>query len=169
MGCFAARSWVDVTSTMKAFKVLATVAMVVVLGGCATGPDFKSYQAEIGSPQSNQARIWIYRPRVAFSTAAEPDVYINNVKVGRALTSGCFYCDRPAGHYEVQCGTQRTDKAYLILTNNQVQFVRLRGAPGIGTLMVGVSVGHVVPETVTAEEAAPEIATCRHFEEKSKN
>jgi hypothetical protein len=154
---------------MKMFTVLATVATVVAVGGCATGPDFKTYQAKVGSAQNNQARIWIYRPRVAFGTAAEPDVYINNVKVGRALTGGCFYCDKPAGHYEVQCGTQRTDKAYLILTNNQVQFVRLRGAPGIGTLMVGVVAGHVVPETVTSEEAAFEIAGCRHFEEKTKD
>ena len=151
---------------MKIFNALAMVAAVAVMEGCATGPDFKSYQAAVGAPQNNQARIWIYRPRVAFGTAAEPDVYINNVKVGRAITGGCFFCDKPAGHYEVQCGTQRTDKSYLNLTNNEVQFVRLRGAPGIGTLMVGVAVGHVVPETVTAEEAATEIVECRHYEKK---
>jgi hypothetical protein len=152
---------------MKILNVLALIAMVAVIDGCATGPDFNSYRAAIGSVQSNQARIWIYRPRVTFSTATEPDVYLNNVKIGRAVTGGCFYCDRPAGHYEVQCGTLRTDKAYLILTNNQVQYVRLRGAPGIGTLMAGIAVGHVVPETVTAEEAGPEIAKCRHYEQKN--
>jgi hypothetical protein len=148
---------------MKTFRAFVMALAVAALQGCLSGPDFKTYEASAPPPQHNNARIWFYSPRNTGAIAVAP-VYLNNVLIAIGRNGGCFYCDRPAGRYEVQCGKQKTDIAYLMLTNNQVQYISLRPVSGIP----GITADHLLPEVVTADEAALDITECRHYEKKPK-
>lgn len=148
---------------MKNSLLLAATAIIAILVGCATGPNFKTYRETVPPIKNGEGRLWFYRPRMLFGTAPEPRVYLNGVSVGRAVTSTFFYVDEPPGRYEVQCGKERIDKAYLTVSKNHVQFVRLVGLP---SAMLGLMSANMQPEAVSEAEGLKEIEECVFIGEK---
>jgi hypothetical protein len=137
---------------MNKFVLFAALACVA-LAGCATGPDFKTYNSTLSQPKEGESRIWFYRPSKIIGCAVQPIVFINDTPVGKAQPGCFFYADRPAGTYELRCTTEWADKAQLTVVENRVDYVRL-------SLLPGVFVGHILPKVVPEDEALKEIQSC---------
>lgn len=140
---------------MKILKLLlATLALTVTLVGCATGPEFAKYSATIQPVAAGQGRIWFYRPSKMFGGVVQPNVFLNEQKVGKAQPGCYFFADRAPGDYEVKCTTEWSDKANLKLAAGEERYVRL-------TLGIGLFVGHIVPKEVDKAKGLDEIANCK--------
>src|SRR5262249_38677303 len=107
---------------------------VVIFGGCATGPDFKTYVSSVPPVKEGEGRIWFYRPSKMIGAAVQPAVMLNDDKVGKAQPGCFFYADRPPGTYQVKCTTEWADKCQLSLASNSTKYIRL-------SMMIGLFVG----------------------------
>jgi hypothetical protein len=126
----------------------------VFLTGCASGPNFKSYNATLAAPRPGESRVWFYRPSKMIGAAIQPTVYLNEAPIGKSQPGAFFYIDKTPGTYEIKCSTEWADKAQLTVVQNQVSYVRL-------TMLPGLFVGHVLPKIVAEEKALKEIEKCR--------
>lgn len=137
-------------------KYLTLIAVVcgAILGGCATGPDFKTYSSALGAPKEGEARIWFYRPSKMFGSLIQPDVFMNEARVGKCQPGCFFYVDRKPGDYTIQSTTEWADKTQLTVNLNRVHFVRL-------TVFPGAFVYHVAPKVVSESDGLKEIQSCR--------
>jgi hypothetical protein len=135
--------------------VLYSVTLSLLMVGCATGPDFATYNSStLPPPKDGQSRIWFYRPSKVIGSGLQPVVHVNGVPIAKAQPGSFFFADRPPGIYELKCTTEWADKTPLTVVQNQVSYVRL-------TMLPGVFVGHVLPKVVPEEQALKEIQKCR--------
>jgi hypothetical protein len=134
--------------------VPAAVLSAVVLAGCASGPDFKTYSCSLAPVKEGEGRIWFYRPSKMLGAAVQPAVLLNGEEVGKAQPGCFFYADRPAGAYEVKCTTEWSNKGQLALAANSTKYVRL-------TMMIGVIAGHVIPKEIDEATALKELEHCK--------
>ncbi len=137
---------------MRKLALLASM-VCVVLAGCASGPDFKTYNSTLNAPKDGESRIWFYRPGRVFASALRPMVYINGTPIANAEPGSFFYADRPPGTYELRCTTEWPNRNQLTVVENRVAYVRLSSVPG-------VVVGHILPRVVTEDKALREIQSC---------
>ncbi len=141
---------------------LAGAAGLLMLAGCATGPDFATYHATLVPPKEGEARVWFYRPSKFLGSAVQPIVFVNGEEVGKAQPGCFFFADRPSGTFEIHCTTEWADKAQLTVTTNQAHYVRL-------TMLPGVFVGHVLPKVVPEPQALREMGKCRLITADGRN
>ena len=140
-------------------KTLTQIAILVLIGSifsaCASGPGFSEVNPSLVSDQPGKERIFFYRPS-SLGAAIQPDVMLNNEKVGQAQPWGFFYVDRPPGDYKVVTSTEVERAVSFILEKGQTRFIRL-------SISMGFFVGHVYGELVDESVGLPEIKDCCNY------
>lgn len=129
---------------------LACLALLALVAGCASGPDFKTYTATLQPPEAGKSRVWFYRPSKMAGSMVQPMVNVNNVPLFKAQPGCFFYSDMAPGQYEVKCATEWADKGQLTVGENSPAYVRLN-------LLPGLFVGHILPKQVPEERALKEM------------
>ncbi|UTY57834.1 DUF2846 domain-containing protein [Massilia sp. erpn] len=131
---------------------IAAIALAVGLTGCAaTGPKFQDAEAAAPKLSADQGRIYFYRSTSYLGAAVQPAILLDGTAVGTSQRGSYFYIDAKPGNHEAQASTEATNKLSFVLDRGEVKYVRTR-------VQLGVMVGHVIPELVSAEEASKEIA-----------
>ena len=137
-------------------KFIAAFLLTASIAGCATtGAKYTEMAATLQPPADNMGRIYFYRTN-PLGAAVQPEVKLNGETVGKAVPSGFFYADRPAGSYEVTTATEVERKLTLTLEPGQVRYVRL-------SITVGFFVGHIYGELVDNDVGQKEIASTRYI------
>jgi hypothetical protein len=139
----------------KLLRFALLILFAVVLSACATGAKFAEVNPALVSESPNMGRIFFYRPS-SFGAALQPDVMLNNEKIGKAISWGFFYVDRPAGSYECVTSTEVERKVSFILEPGQTRYVRL-------SVSLGFFVGHVYGELVDGSVGLKEIKDCKYI------
>jgi hypothetical protein len=136
---------------MRARTGFVAAALLLLLGGCATGAKYTEVASTLPPLAASQGRIYFYRPS-AFGAAVQPDINLNGQKVGTAKPHGFYLVDRPPGNYEVTAATETEKKLTFTLEPGQERFVRLR-------IAMGVLVGRIIPELVDKAQAEKELSS----------
>lgn len=134
--------------------LIAIVALLIFLTGCASGPSYSDYSATIPALSPEKGRIYFYRTAM-LGAAIQPAVKVNGDKVGSAKPKGFFYYDVAPGEYTIETSTEVKRRLTLILEKGQTRYVRL----GVS---MGFMAGHIYPELVDTEVGAKEIAGCNY-------
>jgi hypothetical protein len=143
---------------MTRLVVLCLVATMAfsTLVSCATGARFADSRPQLVANDHSLGRIFFYRPS-PLGAAIRPAVRLNGEVVGKAISKGFFFVDRPPGQYEVVTQTEVTRKVSFVLEPGQTRFIRL-------SVSLGFFVGHVYGELVDEEVGLSEIKKCKHTE-----
>ena len=141
---------------MKRFVRFAVlILLIVALAACAKGAKFTEVNPDLSSENPDMGRIFFYRPS-SFGAALQPDVMLNQEKVGKAISWGFFYVDRPAGKYECVTSTEVKRRVSFILEPGQTRYVRFSAS-------MGFFVGHVYGELVDESVGLKEIKECKYI------
>ena len=130
-------------------KFLASMCLLLALGGCASGPAYNEYAGSIDPMLPLDGRIFVYRTS-ALGAAVQPKVWLNDEVVGKAKPKGFFYLDRPAGTYKIAASTEVERSLTFTLNEGETKYVRLE-------VKMGAFVGHVKPVLVDAGVARQEL------------
>jgi hypothetical protein len=128
------------------------VGLVCLVAGCASGPKYAQVCNTFPAVGPEQGRIFVYRT-TALGAAVQPDVKLNDEKIGSAKPKGFFYADRPPGDYRISTSTEVKRTLSLTLDKAQTRYVRLN-------MSIGFFVGHCYPELVEPDVGAKEIQKC---------
>jgi len=128
--------------------------MLLLEVSCATGTKFSDLQPKTQPGGVEVGRIFFYRPS-SLGAALRPSVKLNGESVGKAVSHGFFYVDRPPGAYEVVTETEVKRKVSFVLQKGQTRFIRFSAS-------LGFFVGHVYGEVVDQELALGEIKNCKY-------
>ena len=134
--------------------VLLLLLAAVTLSACASGAKFTEVNPNLVSESPDMGRIFFYRPS-SLGAALQPDVMLNNEKIGKAISWGFFYIDRPAGNYQCVTSTEVKRKLSFILEPGQTRYVRF-------SVSFGFFVGHVYGELVDNTVGLNEIKECKY-------
>ena len=114
--------------------------------GCASGTKYTDLKDSIPPLNPEKGRIYFYRSSVV-GAAIQPIVILNDDDtVGKAVSHGFWYVDRPPGKYSVVAGENREDQLILTLEAGQTQYVKLSVSFGRGIY------GHLVDEKLALKE-----------------
>ena len=139
----------------KLLQFALLILFAVLLSACATGAKFAEVNPALVSESPNMGTIFFYRPS-SFGAALQPDVLLNNERIGKAISWGFFYVDRPAGSYECVTSTEVERKVSFILEPGQTRYVRF-------SVSFGFFVGHVYGELVDDAVGLKEIKDCKYI------
>lgn len=142
----------------RRLQCVLLILFAVALTACASGPKFTEVNPALVSESPSMGRIFFYRPS-SFGAALQPDVMLNNEKIGKAVSWGFFYADRPAGSYECVTSTEVERKVSFILEPGQTRYVRF-------SVSFGFFVGHVYGELVEDSVGLKEIKDCKYIGQK---
>ena len=136
---------------MKTRKVgLVTLLFAVAaMAGCASGPAFEEYEAQMQPVGDGNGRIYMYRPS-SLGAAVKPAVRVNGDEVGTATAKGFFFVDLPPGDYTIATSTEAKRSLDVTLDAGEEMYVRLE-------IKMGAFVGHVKPVLVEAAVGSEEI------------
>src|SRR5262249_8722114 len=82
---------------MRKLLAIGLLALMSVLAGCASGPQFsKSQSSALFTPPAGKTRIFFYRA-TTLGFAIQPDIALNGTVVGSAVPMGIFFVDREPG------------------------------------------------------------------------
>jgi Protein of unknown function (DUF2846) len=135
--------------TIRKPLLLVPVVLVLFLAACASGPKYAEVRSTLPALTPSQGRIYFYRPS-ALGAAVQPDVHLNQQKVGTAKPHGFYFVDRAPGDCVVTSATETEKKLTFTLGPGQERYVRLK-------IQIGVLVGRIVPELVDKAEAEEEL------------
>jgi len=130
-------------------SLLSALLALTVLTGCASGPTFKEYEANIPKVGSEFGRIYFYRTAV-LGAALSPKIRVNDEVVGKSMAQGFMFVDRPAGDYTVATSTEAKRTLSLSLEAGQERYVRM-------DIKMGLFAGHVKPVLVDNDVGKAEI------------
>ena len=139
-------------------KVLASVCVLLALGGCASGPAYEDYSGSIDPMLPLDGRIFVYRTSV-LGAAVQPKIWLNDEIVGKAKPKGFFYLDRPAGTYKIAASTEAERSLTFTLREGETKYVRLE-------VKMGAFVGHVKPVLVDHSVARDELQGMKYTGEE---
>jgi hypothetical protein len=138
---------------MMIVRRLALLAFAAALTGCAaTGPKFTQQEASTPKLSADKGRVYFYRADSFVGGGLRPQVTLDGATVGKSSPGGYFYVDTGAGSHEAITSTEVSNKLSFVLDKGETKYVRTK-------VSMGVLVGHVVPELVSADEAQKELAT----------
>jgi hypothetical protein len=142
-------------------KIVILVSLLLAgcsLFGCATGAKFTEVQPKMVAESPGMSRIFFYRTSV-LGAALQPEVLLNDHKVGKAVAQGFFYVDRSPGNYIVATSTEVERKLSFTLEQGQTRYVRF-------SVSMGFFAGHVYGKLVDNSVALEEIKDCKYIEDK---
>ena len=125
-----------------------------VLGGCATGQLYQ--EVNIPSVSPDEGRLYFYRKIAAgFGSGIRPPININGLTVGRAISGGFFYVDRPEGFYQISVKSDLKERNVSIdLKNGEEHYINLQTKVGLMTY-------RVIPVLVDPEKGKRDIQDCK--------
>lgn len=86
----------------KPVSLLLVALLLAVLAGCASKkPSFEAVALQVPPLKEGEGRIVFFVLKRIRQAVWHPTITLNGEPVGRAVTGGYFYVDRPAGTYEV--------------------------------------------------------------------
>ncbi|WP_119167616.1 DUF2846 domain-containing protein [Algihabitans albus] len=133
------------------YRLAVLSALLVLLSGCASA-DRDYWQPMPESAQAPElARIHFYRPEAAFLWAAEPQVIVNEKRVGRLRNGETFYRDARPGRYRIYLVGAEDDVVEAVLKAGDRIYVKA----DIAWRVLGF---RFVTEPASAAQAEPEIA-----------
>jgi len=135
------------------------LGLASLLAGCASGPKYSQVRNTFPAVGPEQGRIFVYRA-TTMGVAVQPDVKLNDQKVGSATPKGFFYVDKPAGNYQISTSTEVKRTLSFTLDKAQTRYVRLNMAWGF-------FVGHCYPELVEPAVGEKELEKCSFVGDKS--
>ena len=144
----------------KLIQLMAVAILVMVGAGCASGIKYAEYKRTVPPPMEGMGRVWFYRPS-AFGMAVQPAVQLDGRPVGNAVPGGFFQVETVPGDHKVKCTTEWSHETSVNVATNMDSYVRLG-------MMIGLFVGHVIPEEVPQARAEKEMADLR-LAEPQKN
>lgn len=139
---------------MKMLTTLRVTALAVLslsLVSCAGGPSFDA--ASLPPIPEGKGRVFVYRTS-GFGAAVRPDVKIDGKVVGKSMARGFFHSDQPPGEHEISIQTEWKHKNTISVTAGHPTYVQCK-------VTMGLMVGHVIPNQVSAETGAAEIKSCK--------
>ncbi len=114
---------------------------------------FTDAQQSIAPLKPDMGRIYFYRTAVV-GAAIQPDVMLNDVKVGKAVPQGVYYVDKAPGNYVVKTSTEVKRTASFTLAPAQERYIRF-------DVNMGFFVGHVCPILMEEQKAKKEMFKCK--------
>ncbi len=142
----------------KFFQFVTLVCIGGFYSACASGPGFLEVNPPLVPDQAEMGRIFFYMPS-SLGAAFQPDVMLNDQKVGRAKSLGFFYVDRPPGDYKVFASTAANRAVSFTLGKGQTRFIRLSISMGFA--------GDVFGELVDESVGLSEIKKCKSIGDKT--
>ncbi len=138
------------------YKIIALSLIIsaLTLTGCASGPTFTEYAANIPEVPADSGRIYVYRT-ATFGAAVQPGIRVNGEVAGKAVPKGFFFIDRPVGSYEVSASTEAKRSLTLNLDSGEEKYVRLE-------VKMGLFAGHVKPVLVDNAVGKEEILKTKY-------
>ena len=139
-------------NTRKKIKLL--LPLLFLLASCATGQLYQD--VVIKDVSDNEGRIYFYRNKAAgFGSGIRPPINVDGVTVGRAISGGFFYIDRPQGTYNISVKSDLQEKVITInLNQGETYYVQLKTRMGLMT-------GRILPELVDSSKGQLEIQSCK--------
>lgn len=132
---------------------LALFAIAAALTGCAaSGPKFTQQEASTPKLSADKGRVYFYRADSFVGGGLRPQVTLDGAPIGKSTPGGYFYVDTNAGSHEAVTSTEVANKLSFVLDKGETKYVRTK-------VSMGVLVGHVIPELVSADEAQKELST----------
>ena len=138
----------------KILYLLMLLCLTVAIEGCASGPKFAEMQSSMPKLSPDSGRIFIYRIS-SLGAAIQPDVFLNDEKVGKAVPQGFFYLDKAPGEYKARASTEVKRSVSFMLDPNQTCYIRLN-------VSMGFFVGHISPVLVEEDEAKKDLLKCKY-------
>lgn len=135
---------------------LCMLAAMLALTGCAAhGPMFADQEA--GGPKlgADKGRVYFYRNKGELGAGVQPALQFDGAVVGKSQPGGYFYVDTTPGSHEAMASTEVERKLSFTVDKGEVKYVRT-------SVSMGLFVGHVVPQLVSATEAQPQLALLRY-------
>ncbi len=140
----------------KNLRLLLLVMLLFSVCSCASGVPFTELNPSLQPERPDTGRIFFYRLST-LGAAIQPQVFLNGEVVGKAVSQGFFFVDRPAGDYQVVTSTEVERKVSFVLDKDQTRYIRFN-------VSMGFFVGHVYGVLIDEEVALPEIQKCKHIE-----
>ena len=134
---------------IKTIGLLTMMFSIAALSGCASGPAYEEYAAQMQAVGDGNGRIYMYRPS-SLGAAVKPAVRVNGDEVGTATAKGFFYVDLPPGDYNISASTEAKRSLDVTLDAGEEMYVHLE-------IKMGAFVGHVKPVLVEASVGSDEI------------
>tara|TARA_B100000427_G_scaffold61545_1_gene48537 strand:- start:242 stop:715 length:474 start_codon:yes stop_codon:yes gene_type:complete len=143
-----------VTIMNARMKIKLLLPLLFLLASCATGQLYQD--VVIKDVSDNEGRIYFYRNKAAgFGSGIRPPINVDGVTVGRAISGGFFYIDRPQGAYNISVKSDLQEKVITInLKQGETYYVQLKTRMGLMT-------GRILPELVDSSKGQLEIQSCK--------
>ena len=116
---------------MNRLHPLAVLLSLVLVAGCATGPDFGAVSASIPAVAPDKGRVYFYRDVNPFGIAVQPTIYIRGQPVGPCVPGGVYFFDLPPGKYEAAVATEVTRRLSFVLERGEEKYIRCYLTAGI--------------------------------------
>jgi hypothetical protein len=133
---------------------LASIS-VLLIAGCATGPQYKDVAASIPTLASDQGRVYFFRPDSFGGAMIQPEIKLNEHVVGHSVPGGFFYVDEAPGEYTVSTSTEVTRSVDFTLRAGETKYVRT-------SVTMGILVGHITPSLDDPETAPKQIEVLKY-------
>jgi hypothetical protein len=98
--------------------------------------------------------VYFLRSSSMLGAAVQPNIYLDGAVVGESKPGSFFYVDTKPGSHEARTSTETTNKVTFVLDKGETKYVRTK-------VQMGLMVGHVVPELISADEANKELGELR--------
>ncbi|HYQ81392.1 MAG TPA: DUF2846 domain-containing protein [Anaeromyxobacteraceae bacterium] len=131
------------------------IALALLTGCVASGVKHAEMKSSMQALKQDEGRIYFYRTGSIFGAAVQADITLNGAVVGASQPGGFFYVDRPAGKYEAWAATEVSRMVSFTLDPGETKYVR-------SYVSMGVLVGRVNLELVSAAEAEPELESLHY-------
>ncbi len=89
----------------RTIYILFLVSSLIVLQGCASGIKYADMKDFIPNLNPDLGRIYFYRNSV-IGGAIQPNIMLNDEKVGKSVPQGFFFIDKAPGEYKASTKTE---------------------------------------------------------------
>ena|SRR6478672_7670816 len=132
------------------FIRLALVVLALALTGCASGVKHKDMASAIPALKADSGRVYFFRSASIVGAAMQPSILLDGTVVGESKPGGFFFVDATAGNHQVSTSTEVEKKVTFTLAPGETKYVKT-------SIGLGVLVGRIVPELVSAADAQQEL------------
>lgn len=95
----------------------------VLVGSCATGPEYKNIATDIAAIEPGKGRVYVYRPQMSFLYVGAVTLNGEDVRVPPA--GGFTYVDKEPGAYKVIVDAATDESAIFELASGEEIFIRI--------------------------------------------